>query len=86
MCLGVPGRILQVWEQDGTRMARADFAGEPKRVCLAYLPDLQVGDYVIMHAGFALTRLDESEALRTLELMREYDVLGDVGTRAEQPG
>ncbi|ADG89921.1 hydrogenase assembly protein HypC [Thermobispora bispora] len=75
MCLGIPGRIVEVWEERGTRMARADFAGETRKVCLAYLPDLQVGDYILMHAGFALTRLDEEDALATLELMRRYEVI-----------
>jgi hydrogenase expression/formation protein HypC len=83
MCLGIPGKILEIWEEGGTRMAHADFAGETKRVCLAYLPDLQVDDYTIMHAGFALTRLDEEAALVTLNMMREFDVLTDA---APAPG
>jgi len=77
MCLGIPGRIAEVWtEESGAKMARVEFPGETKRVCLAYLPDLQVGDYTIIHAGFALTRVDEETARSTLELMVEYDVVG----------
>lgn len=75
MCLGVPGRVIEIREENGTRMADVDFAGELRKVCLAYLPDLEVGDYTIVHAGFALTRLEEAEALRTLEMMREFDIL-----------
>jgi hydrogenase expression/formation protein HypC len=75
MCLGIPGRIVEVWEENGARMARADFAGELRKVCLAYLPDLAVGDHILAHAGFALTRLDEQEAKATLDLMREFAII-----------
>ena len=77
MCLGIPGRIVEIWdESSGARMARVDFAGEARRVCLAYLPDLAVGEYTIAHAGFALTRIDEESALATLATMADYGVLG----------
>ena len=59
MCLAVPGRVLSVAEQDGTTMAQVDFGGLQKEVCLAYIPDVQVGEYVIVHVGFAIQRLDE---------------------------
>lgn len=77
MCLGVPGRIEEVWEADGTRMAIADFGGVRKEVCLAYVPEVKVGDYTIVHVGFALTRLDEDSALETLALFREVGLLDD---------
>ena len=77
MCLGVPGRIEEVWEADGTRMANVDFGGVRKEVCLAYLPDIQVGDYTIVHVGFALTKLDEASAKETLELMRSVGLLDE---------
>ena len=77
MCLGVPGRIEEIWEADGTRMANVDFGGVRKEVCLAYLPDIQVGDYTIVHVGFALTKLDEASALETLELMRSVGLLDE---------
>ena len=79
MCLGIPGKIVEVWAENGTTMARADFAGEVRKVCLAYLPGLAVGDHILAHAGFALTRLDEQEARATLDLMREYAILGTPG-------
>ncbi|GAA1500429.1 hypothetical protein GCM10009760_61940 [Kitasatospora kazusensis] len=68
MCLAVPGRVLEIEERDGTRMATVDFGGVVKEVCLEYLPDLQVGEYAVVHVGFALQRLDEESARRTLEL------------------
>ena len=75
MCLGIPGRVTEIWEELGTRMAYVDFGGAVKDVCLAYLPDIEVGDYTIVHAGFALTRLDERSALDTLAMFRELGVL-----------
>ncbi len=75
MCLGIPGRITEVWQEGGAPMAHADFAGTRRRICLAYLPELAVGDYVITHMGYALTRLAEDDAVETLRTMREYGVL-----------
>ncbi len=75
MCLGVPGRVDTVWDVDGMRMATVDFGGIRKEVCLAYVPEVEVGDYTIVHVGFALTRLDEASALETLELMRSVGLL-----------
>ena len=77
MCLGVPGRIEAIWEANGTRMATVDFGGVRKEVCLAYVPDATVGEYTIVHVGFALTRLDEKSALETLELFRSIGLLDD---------
>ncbi|MEU5597640.1 HypC/HybG/HupF family hydrogenase formation chaperone [Streptomyces sp. NPDC020298] len=75
MCLAVPGRVLDIQERDGTRMAAVDFGGVVKDVCLEYLPDLQVGEYAIVHVGFALQRLDEESARQTLELFSELGML-----------
>lgn len=77
MCLGIPGLIVERWvRDDGAILAHADFDGELRTVQLNYLPDLQVGDYTIVHAGFALTRLDAEQAAETLRVMRETGVLG----------
>ena len=73
MCLAVPGRVESVGEQDGQTMAQVDFGGLRKEVCLAYIPDVQVGEYVIVHVGFAIQRLDEQSALETLA---NFDKLG----------
>ncbi|WP_345709064.1 HypC/HybG/HupF family hydrogenase formation chaperone [Kitasatospora paranensis] len=75
MCLAVPGRVMEIEDRDGTRMAVVDFGGVVKEVCLEYLPDLAVGEYAIVHVGFALQRLDEESALRTLELFAEIGLL-----------
>lgn len=77
MCLGVPGRVEQVWDDEGTRMGLVDFGGVRRAVCLAYVPEVEVGDYTIVHVGFALTRLDEEAARQTLELFEELGRFGD---------
>ncbi|MEU3047871.1 MULTISPECIES: HypC/HybG/HupF family hydrogenase formation chaperone [unclassified Streptomyces] len=75
MCLAVPGRVLGIEERDGTRMATVDFGGVVKEVCLEYLPDLKVGEYAIVHVGFALQRLDEESARQTLALFENLGLL-----------
>lgn len=78
MCLGIPGRVTEIWDaESGARMAKVQFPGEVRTLCLAYLPDLQIGEYTIAHAGFALTRIDEESARVTVATMTEYGVLGD---------
>lgn len=77
MCLGVPGKIIEVYERDGLRMGRVDFGGVTKEACLAYVPEAEVGDYTLIHVGFALNIIDEQEALETLSLLRELDMLGE---------
>lgn len=90
MCLGIPGRIVAVRDERGTRMATADFGGVTKDVCLVYVPEAEVGDYTIVHAGFAITRLDEAAALETLAMMDELGVideeLGDGGSDGDEVG
>jgi hydrogenase expression/formation protein HypC len=75
MCLGIPGRVVAVRAEHGTRMATVDFGGVTKSVCLAYVPQVDVGDYTIVHAGFAITQLDEASALDTLKMMSELGML-----------
>jgi len=77
MCLGIPGRVVSVHDEHGTRMATVDFGGVTKSVCLAYVPEVVVGDYTIVHAGFAITQLDEVSALDTLKMMGELGILED---------
>ena len=91
MCLAVPGQVLEISERDGTRIAQVAFGGVTKEVCLEYVPDLQVGEYTIVHVGFALQRLDEQSARETLEIFRQMGELdaefGDHwGIAAEQAG
>lgn len=75
MCLAVPGEVIDIEERDGTRFAQVDFGGVRKEVCLEYVPDLQVGEYTIVHVGFALQRLDEQSAKETLEIFRQMGEL-----------
>lgn len=75
MCLGVPGKVVEIYEENNVRMGKADFDGIKKEVCLAYLPEIQTGDYVIVHVGFAITQLDEASALETLAMFQELGSL-----------
>lgn len=75
MCLGVPGRIAEKYEVQGMPMGKVDFGGVTKEVCLAYVPDTEVGRYVIVHVGFAITEVDEQSAQETLDLFREMGML-----------
>jgi hydrogenase expression/formation protein HypC len=77
MCLAVPGKIVDVRDERGTRMATIDFDGIRKDICLAYLPDMQVGEYAIVHVGFAISRVDEESALETLAMFRDLGILDD---------
>ena len=71
MCLGIPGKIIEVYETDGLKMGKIDFGWIVKEACLAYVPEAQPGDYTIIHVGFALNIIDEEEAQKTLELFAE---------------
>ncbi len=75
MCLGIPGRVLEIYEASGTRMGKVDFNGIVKDVCLAYIPQLQIGDYTIVHVGFAITQIDEQSAQETLALFHNLGIL-----------
>ncbi|GAA4399336.1 HypC/HybG/HupF family hydrogenase formation chaperone [Tsukamurella soli] len=77
MCLAVPGQVESIREEDYTIMADVSFGGVRKKVCLAYLPDVQVGEYVIVHVGFAIQRLDEKSALETIEQFRTLGILDE---------
>ena len=70
MCLGIPARITRTTDIAGMLMGTADVAGASREVCLAYVPQARVGDYVIVHLGFAISVLDEAEAQRTLDVLR----------------
>jgi hydrogenase expression/formation protein HypC len=80
MCLGIPGKIIDIYETNGLNMGKVDFGGVIKEVCLAYVPEAKLGDYTVIHVGFALNILDEAEALETLQLLR------DIGAMDEELG
>jgi hydrogenase expression/formation protein HypC len=75
MCLGIPGKILEINEATGIKMGKVDFGGVIKDVCLAYLPDIEIGDYAIVHVGFAITKLDEESAKESLALFEDLGIL-----------
>jgi hydrogenase expression/formation protein HypC len=77
MCLAVPGKVIEIFEKNGLKMGQIDFGGVTREVCLAYVPEVKVGDYAIIHAGFALNLLDETEAQETLRLLGEISTLGE---------
>lgn len=84
MCLGVPGKILETHERDGLLMGQVDFGGIRREVCLAYTPEAAVGEYVIVHAGFALNVISEQEAQETLDLLRQImDIEAELGGGTE---
>ena len=78
MCLGVPGRVLSREQEDGLLMGRVDFGGVSRKVCLEHVQDVSPGDYVLVHVGFALSRIDAQEARRIFELLLELDQLGEL--------
>lgn len=71
MCLGVPGKIIEIYEANGLTMGKIDFGGVTREVCLSYVPEAVVGDYALIHVGFALNLIGEKEAQETLELLRQ---------------
>ena len=79
MCLGIPGRITDIRDDEGLPMGTVDFAGVRREVCLAYVRDeVEPGDYVIIHVGFAISKVDEEEARRTYELLKEMSQLDEL--------
>ena len=74
MCLAVPGKILEIDDSSGIKMCKVDFGGVIRQVCIETLPQAKVGDYTIVHAGFALSLLSEVEALETLAMLKELEI------------
>jgi hydrogenase expression/formation protein HypC len=86
MCLGIPGKVLSIRDDGGLRTGRVNFGGALKDVCLAYVPDVQVGDYVIVHVGFAISRVDEGEATKMLEILAQMGDLVQRELGQQEPG
>jgi hydrogenase expression/formation protein HypC len=78
MCLAIPGKVLSEYVQGSMRMAKVKFGGIVREVCLEYVPEAQVGDFVLVHVGFAISRVDPEEAERTYQLLQEMDQLGEL--------
>ncbi|MCU1297880.1 MAG: hydrogenase assembly chaperone hypC/hupF [Acidobacteriaceae bacterium] len=91
MCLAIPGKVVDSFDRGGMRMAKIQFGGIVREACLEYVPDTKIGEYVLVHVGFAISKVDEEEAHRTYELLKEMDqlteleapVVEEVGTRKE---
>lgn len=91
MCLAIPGKVVEAFEQRGMRMAKVQFGGIVREACLEYVPDTRVGEYVLVHVGFAISKVDEAEAMRTYQVLEEMDqltelqapVVDEIGTRGD---
>lgn len=86
MCLGIPGRVLKIWGDDTLLTGQVDFGGVTKEVCLSYLPEVRIGEYVIVHVGFAISKIDEAEARKTLEILAAMGDLVTTEVVDETPG
>jgi hydrogenase expression/formation protein HypC len=84
MCLAIPGKVLETSESHGLKMAKVSFGGMVKQICLEYTPEAAIGDYVLVHVGFALSVVDQEEAERTYKLLEEMGQLTELnGPSAE---
>lgn len=83
MCLGIPGKIIEIYQDHGLRMCKIDFGGVIREACIETLPEAKAGDYTIIHAGFALSLLSEEEARQTLEILEDLSLSQE--ERGEEP-
>jgi hydrogenase expression/formation protein HypC len=73
MCLGIPGKVIEIYDMEGTLMSKVDFGGVTQEVCVATTPEVRVGQYVLVHAGFALNLMSDQEAHETIKLLEDID-------------
>ncbi len=78
MCLGVPGKIIEIYEKEGLRMAKVDFSGVTREACIEHVPEAEIGNYAIIHVGFAISLLSEEEAQQSIDLLREILEAGEL--------
>ena len=78
MCLGIPGKVVETYTEHDVRMGKVDFSGVCKRVCLEHVPEVRPGEYVLVHVGFALSRIDEAEARRVFEFLEGMNQLDEL--------
>jgi len=83
MCLGIPAKVIELYEANGMKMAKVDFGGVIKEACMEYLPEIKLGDYTIVHVGFGLSILDEQEAMETMDLLKQIEVFGEEQAESE---
>jgi hydrogenase expression/formation protein HypC len=84
MCLGIPGRVIETYSRDGLPMGKVDFGGIRKEVCLAYTPEAGLGDYVLIHVGFAISRIEEAEANEIVSYLEQIDEANTIREQEEQ--
>lgn len=82
MCLGIPGKVVKTFREHDVLMGKVDFGGVSKHVCLDHVPDVRIGQYVLVHVGFALCRIDEDEAARVFEFLQSMDQLDEIKSPA----
>ena len=80
MCLGIPGKIISIYDKDGLKMGKIDFGGVSREACLEYVPEANFGDYALVHVGFVLNLISEQEAQETMQILRE---IADVDSELE---
>jgi hydrogenase expression/formation protein HypC len=85
MCLAVPGKVVEILGEGELRMGKVDFSGVKRQVSLAFVPEVQLGDYVLVHVGFAISRIGEQQAMETLSALAEIGELGELGPAEEVP-
>jgi hydrogenase expression/formation protein HypC len=85
MCLAVPGKVVEIIGEGELRMGKVDFSGVQRQVSLAFVPEVRLADYVLVHVGFAISRIDEQQAMETLATLREIGELGELGPPDEAP-
>lgn len=83
MCLAVPGKIIEIYEKQELKMAKVDFSGVTREACIEHVPEAKIGDYTIVHVGFAISLLSEEEAQQSIDLLREIIEAGELG--GEEP-
>jgi len=87
MCLGVPGKIVEIYDTGGLKMGKIDFGGVTREACLDFVPEAELGDYAVIHVGFAISLLSEEEAQETLALLREIsNIEEELGIEVAQDG
>jgi len=83
MCLGIPGKVIEIYEENGLKMGRIDYGGIVNATCLEYIPEIEIGQYTIVHAGFGISIIDEEEAMKSYELWQE---LAEAAAQEEKNG
>ena len=85
MCLGVPGKVIEIYESNGMKMGKVDFVGVVRETCLAYVPEIELGDYTLIHVGFAISRIDEEEAAEIFSYIEQIGELSDMSDPFDDP-